>query len=170
MSGLSLSTGHLKLLEDPDIGGMVDLGESSLSQTAQQAEPHAALFLDEDTDSLFRYRSSSPIWPPLYLTLTCVLGNRKVIETPFVWTSKGRQILESVVKYVNLSDVFRYQTRAQTEDGLTRQDSGLRPVEPWGFNDTVVVPFLPRCTAMVQHWKLVQKTDVFHPGLSVLTC
>lgn len=48
--------GHLKLFEDPDLGGTVNLGDSLLLPTAhaQQAEPSAGLFLDEDTDSLFR--------------------------------------------------------------------------------------------------------------------
>ncbi|CAL8270076.1 unnamed protein product [Boreogadus saida] len=48
--------GHFKLFEDPVLGGTVNLGDSLLLPTAhgQQSEPSAGLFLDEETDTLFR--------------------------------------------------------------------------------------------------------------------
>ena len=63
MEHLSLFTGHFKLFEDPVLGGTVNLGDSLLLPTAQgqQSEPSAGLFLDEETDTLFRYRSCNPI-------------------------------------------------------------------------------------------------------------
>ena len=73
------------MFEDPVLGGTVNLGDSLLLPTAhtQQSEPSAGLFLDEETDSLFRYRSRiirlfdwlTPT-PALHLALTCILGKK----------------------------------------------------------------------------------------------
>ncbi|CAL8285517.1 unnamed protein product [Lota lota] len=46
--------GHFKLFEDPVLGGTVNMGDSLLLPTAHAQHPSAGLFLDEETDTLFR--------------------------------------------------------------------------------------------------------------------
>lgn len=51
----TVSTGDVKLFEDPDLGGTVSLGDSLLLPNAyQKTKAPANTKLDEDVDDLFR--------------------------------------------------------------------------------------------------------------------